>query len=123
METSTKIDAALVEKINQAVSPSGYRLLVADEPQVETTKGGIYIPESVLDQQRGVCMFGTVVSLGDLCYSRADMNEFEDWCEPGDVVTFSKYSGVRFHVHGHPIRILNDDEIQAVIKDRDSVSW
>ena len=67
--------------------------------------------------------FGSVVSLGDLCYSRADMNEFEDWCEPGDIVTFSKYSGVRFHVHGHPIRILNDDEIQAIIKDRDSVSW
>jgi len=123
VETSTKIDAELVEKISQALSPSGYRLLIADEPQGETSKGGIYIPEAILDQQRGVCMFGTIVSLGDLCYSREDMSGFDDWCAPGDIVTFSKYSGVRFRVHGHPIRILNDDEIQAVIKDKDSVEW
>ncbi len=123
METTTKIDAETLEKIRLSVSPSGYRVLIADEPQSETSKGGVYIPEAVLDQQRGVCMFGTVVSLGDLSYSREDMDDFEDWCEPGSVVIFSKYSGVRFRVHGHPVRIVNDDEIQAVIHNRDSVAW
>ena len=106
METTTKIDAETLEKIRLSVSPSGYRVLIADEPQSETSKGGVYIPEAVLDQQRGVCMFGTVVSLGDLSYSREDMDDFEDWSEPGSVVIFSKYSGVIIFAKGVPANIL-----------------
>lgn len=120
METK-KISKETLESIDSAVTPAGYRVLVADEPQEEVTKGGIVLPNSALDLARGTCVLGTVVSLGDLAYSREDMEEFNDWANPGDTVTFSKYAGIRFRVHGNPVRILNDDEIQAVIKDRSAL--
>lgn len=67
-------------------------------------------------------MIGQVVALGKLAYTRSDMVEHEDWCAEGNMVVFSKYAGVRFRVNEHPCRIVNDDEIQAVMRRKDAIT-
>ena len=116
------IDADLINEIKLSCEPKGYRILIADVPVEEKTQGGILLPGSVQEVQRGVCMIGQVVSLGKMAYTREDMVDHEDWCEEGNMVVFSKYAGVRFRVSDHPCRILNDDEIQAVMRRKDAIT-
>tara|TARA_R100001510_G_scaffold51000_1_gene50435 strand:- start:200 stop:571 length:372 start_codon:yes stop_codon:yes gene_type:complete len=116
------IDADLINEIKLSCEPKGYRILIADVPVEEKTQGGILLPGSVQEVQRGVCMIGQVVSLGKMAYTREDMVDHEDWCEEGNMVVFSKYAGVRFRVNDHPCRILNDDEIQAVMRRKDAIT-
>jgi co-chaperonin GroES (HSP10) len=45
----------------------------------------------------------------------------EPWCDPGDTVLISKYAGTRILVDGDEYRVINDDEVQAVIPDPSAV--
>ena len=122
MKEQTKpIPDDLLQKIKAAAAPAGYRVLIADFAVEEKTTGGIFLPEQVQDAQRGVVMRGVVVSLGHLAYMREDFGSSADWCSAGDTIIFSKYAGVRFRVEDHPCRVINDDEVQAVIKNSEVV--
>ena len=64
-------------------------------------------------------------AVGPLAYK--DRNKFgnqddknkkwEPWCKEKDWILFSRYSGSRFNIDGGELRILNDDEVLAVIDD------
>ena len=49
----------------------------------------------------------------------ADKNKFPNgpWCKKGDWVVFARYAGSRVKIEGGEIRILNDDEVLAKLKD------
>ena len=60
---------------------------------------------------------GYVVSLGPDAYK--DQYKFPDgaWGKKGDWVLFGRYAGSRFKIQGAEPRLLNDDEVLAVITD------
>jgi co-chaperonin GroES (HSP10) len=39
------------------------------------------------------------------------------WCEQGDFVITRAYSGTRFKIHGREFRLINDDQVEAVVED------
>jgi co-chaperonin GroES (HSP10) len=39
------------------------------------------------------------------------------WCKEGDFVLVRAYSGTRFKIHGREFRLLNDDQVEAVVED------
>ena len=39
------------------------------------------------------------------------------WCKAGDFVLVRTYSGTRFKIYGREFRLLNDDQIDAVVDD------
>jgi co-chaperonin GroES (HSP10) len=43
--------------------------------------------------------------------------EWKPWCKEKDWVIFGKYAGSRFKIDGGELRLLNDDEILAVVED------
>lgn len=97
--------------------PSGYRLLIA-LPEVErVTKGGVHIPDKLVDMEKVASVVGLVVSMGDLAYK--DENKFPTgpWCKEGDYVIFRSYSGTRIRVGTQEFRIINDDTVEAVVSD------
>lgn len=97
--------------------PSGYRLLIA-LPEVErVTKGGVHIPDKLVDMEKVASVVGLVVSMGDLAYK--DENKFPTgpWCKEGDYVIFRSYSGTRIRVGTQEFRIINDDTVEAVVND------
>jgi len=97
--------------------PSGYRLLIA-LPEVErVTKGGVHIPDKLVDMEKVASVVGLVVSMGDLAYK--DENKFPTgpWCKEGDYVIFRSYSGTRIRVGTQEFRIINDDTVEAVVRD------
>ena len=59
--------------------------------------------------------------MGPDCYR--DKEKFPDgsWCKKGDWVIFARYAGSRFKIEGGEVRLLNDDEIIATIKDPEDI--
>jgi co-chaperonin GroES (HSP10) len=39
------------------------------------------------------------------------------WCKEGDFVITRAYAGTRFKIHGREFRLINDDQVEAVVQD------
>ncbi len=101
--------------------PTGYRILILPFSPKQKTKGGIYLADSVLEKERIGTNVGYVVALGPDAYR--DSGKFPEgaWCKEGDWVLFGRYAGARFGIEGGELRILNDDEILAVVDDPEAI--
>ena len=93
------------------VKPIGDRILVEPAEEKETKKGGIIIPDSAKEKP----MESIVIALGT---GKTDDNgkkvPFE--VKKGDRVLVSKYGGTEIKLDGREFKILNADDILAVIE-------
>ena len=112
------VDKSLLDRMPQ---PTGWRMLILPYRGKETTEGGIYIPNKVLDDTQIQTVVGYVVKQGPLCYK--DPEKFPDgpWCEEKQWGVFARYAGSRFRIEGGECRILNDDEVLATIDDPEDI--
>lgn len=101
-------------KIEDLPQPTGWRILLEMPEPEEQTKSGLFIPKMVQDNEKILTFMGKVVLMGPLCYTRDDMKG-EPWCKVGDMVLLSKYAGTKMIVNEKEYRLLNDDEVQAVL--------
>ena len=113
-----KENKSLLDKLPK---PTGYRMLVLPHAGVRKTKGGILLADSTLEtiQMTTVCAY--VLKQGDLCYKDKEKFPNGPWCKPGDWVIFGRYAGAIFKIEGGEVRILNDDEIIAVVDDPNDI--
>ena len=103
-------------------TPTGWRILILPYRGKGTTKGGVYLPEKTVDTQAVATVCGYVLKVGPLAYK--DQEKFVEtgaWCKEQDWVIFGRYAGSRFKIEGGEVRILNDDEILAVIQDPEDI--
>lgn len=112
------MDKSLLERMPQ---PTGWRMLILPYRGKETTEGGIYIPNQVLNDTQIQTVVGYVVKQGPLCYKDADKFPDGPWCTEKQWVIFARYAGSRFRIGGGECRILNDDEILAIIDDPEDI--
>jgi co-chaperonin GroES (HSP10) len=106
-------------------TPTGWRILIMPYIPPRVSKGGIELPDEVHERERLAINVGLVMALGPLAYK--DKSKFATsqdrgggwtpWCKEKDWVLFGKYAGSRFKIDGGELRLLNDDEILAVIED------
>ena len=101
--------------------PTGWRLLILPFKMNDKTKGGIYLGESTLEKQQVASQCGNVLAVGPDAYG--DKERFPDgpWCKVGDWVMFARYAGSRIKIEGGEVRLLNDDEILATIKNPEDI--
>ena len=101
--------------------PTGYRILILPFSPKQKTKGGIYLADSVLEKERIGTNVGFVVALGPDAYR--DGNKFPEgpWCQVRDWVIFGRYAGARLKIEGGELRLLNDDEILAVVSNPEDI--
>ncbi len=105
------------EKARQLPEPSGYKILCA-LPEVEDKfESGILKADSTVKVEEHSTTVLFVVKLGPQAY--ADMDKFPSgpWCKQGDFVITRAYSGTRFKIHGREFRLINDDQVEAVVED------
>ena len=62
-------------------------------------------------------IIGLVVDMGAQAYYDSDRFPTGAWCEVGDYVMFRMNSGTRFTIGGVEYRLMNDDNIEAVVSD------
>jgi len=93
------------------LKPLGDRVLVEPVEEKETKKGGIIIPDTAKEKPTE----GLVVALGT---GKTDDNgkkvPFE--VKKGDRVLISKYGGTEIKLDGKEFKILNSDDILAVVE-------
>ena len=101
--------------------PTGWRLIVLPFKMDEKTKGGIIMNESILEKQQVASQCGNVLSMGPQCYKDKERYPDGPWCKVGDWVIFARYAGSRIQIEGGEIRLLNEDEILATVKNPEDI--
>ena len=101
--------------------PTGYRILILPFVPGKVTRGGIHLAKQTVDKERLATVVGYVVRLGPDAYK--DDRKFPEgpWCQEGDWIIFGRYAGARIQIEGGDLRLLNDDEILAVINDPEDI--
>ena len=93
------------------LKPLGDRVLVEPVEEKETKKGGIIIPDTAKEKPTE----GVIVALGT---GKTDDNgkkvPFE--VKKGDRVLISKYGGTEIKLNGKEYKILNSDDILAMVE-------
>lgn len=114
------------ESINESVldripRPTGWRIVLLPYRGAQKTKGGIVLADQTIERNQLTTVCAYVLRVGDLAYK--DESKFPNgpWCKEGDWVIFGRYAGARLGIDGGEIRILNDDEILAVINDPEDI--
>jgi co-chaperonin GroES (HSP10) len=102
-------------------SPTGWRLVVLPFKPPKTTKSGLILAEKAVEKQQVATVCGYVVEVGPLAYADTEKFPHGAWCKKGDWVVFARYAGARINIEGGEIRILNDDEVLATIKDPEDI--
>jgi len=100
--------------------PTGWRLLVLPFKMKEKTKGGLLLGQETLERQQVGSNCGMVLKTGPHCYDKERYPE-GPWCKKGDWVIFARYAGSRIQIDGGEVRLLNDDEILATIKNPEDI--
>lgn len=101
--------------------PTGWRLLILPYRGKGKTDGGIFLPDQTVEEHTISTQVGYVLKTGPLAYQDPDKFESGPWCEKGDWVMFARYAGSRFKIDGGEVRILNDDEVLAKIKEPEDI--
>ena len=120
-----KLKLALVEKYKEEKEklpkPTGWRILVLPFRMGEKTKGGILVGQEALDRQQVASQCGNVLAMGPHCYKDKERYPEGPWCKVDDWVIFARYAGSRIQIEGGEIRLLNEDEILATVKNPEDI--
>ena len=120
-----KLKPALQEKYKEETEklpkPTGWRIIVLPFRMDEKTKGGILMGQDTLDKQQVASQCGNVLAMGPQCYKDKERYPDGPWCKKGDWVIFARYAGSRIQIEGGEIRLLNEDEILATVKNPEDI--
>lgn len=105
------------EKAKQLPEPSGYKLLCA-LPEVEDKyESGILKADTTVRVEEHSTVVLFVLKAGPQAYGDPDKFPLGPWCKEGDFVITRAYAGTRFKIHGREFRLINDDQVEAVVQD------
>lgn len=99
----------------KSVHPAGHRVLVKPDPVEEVTKGGIIIQHDNKDRVQQAQVTGTIIEVGPQAWK--DFSDGTPWATSGDRVLFAKFGGYEIDVEGVLHRVMNDEDITAIIKE------
>jgi co-chaperonin GroES (HSP10) len=117
VDLSALMDKSNEEKATQLPKPSGYRILCAI-PEVEKEyDSGIIKADTTIHHEEVLTTVLFVVDMGSDCYQ--DKARFPNgaWCKQGDFILVRPNAGSRLVIHGREFRIINDDNVEAVVDD------
>lgn len=105
-------------KATQLPQPRGWKLLCT-VPDIEEKFAGSEIlkPEKLAKVEEHGTTVLFVLKAGEEAYKDEAKFPNGPWCEEGDFVLVRAYSGTRFKIHGKEFRLINDDQVEAVVDD------
>ena len=110
----------LAKELDKLPLPSGWRILVLPFEASKKSKGGIIYSDTAVERASIASTCGNVLALGSQAYDKEKFPE-GPWCKKGDWVLFARYAGSRIKIEGGEVRLLNDDEILATVKNPEDI--
>jgi len=113
----TKTPVKVKKELEKIPQPCGFRIVLFPLKLESKTSAGLYLTDDTVEQSQIMTNVCKVLKLGKSSYK--DKTRFPDgpWCKEGDWVLITRYAGSRIRIDGGELRIINDDEILAVIDD------
>lgn len=115
--------ATAEERASQLPDPVGYKLLCI-LPDVEETFEGTNIVKAdsfMKGEEHGTTVL-FVLKVGPEAYKDATKFPAGPWCKAGDFIVVRTYSGTRIKMYGKELRLINDDQVEAVVADPRGIS-
>ena len=111
------------EKARVVPDPSGYHLLCMVPEAKENFDNSILIKaETVRSAEEQTSNTLYVLKVGPDAYKDTTKFPSGPWCKEGDFVITRAYAGTRIKVFGREFRLINDDQVDAVIVDPRGIS-
>ena len=111
--------------VTDILLPQGWKVLIEPRPAKEM-HGRFELPPETIKAEQMLTFVGKVWAMGPLCYQSERFGGAR-FCEVGDVVLYSRYSGQDVKIvigdFESNLRILNDDEIMAVVYRPDLINY
>ena len=121
-EATSNIKHLTTDKIiDRLPVPTGWRILVLPYKGQGKTKGGVILAAQTMEERGYSTVTGYVLKVGPDAYRDKERFPNGPWCKEKDWIVFGRYAGSRFGIEGGEVRILNDDEIIAVVKDPEDI--
>lgn len=116
-------DATNEQKATQLPEPTGWKILCI-VPEVTDTfeNSNIVKAEAFMRSEENATTILYVLKVGPQAYKDESKFAGNAWCKEGDFVLVRTYSGTRFKIYGKEFRLLNDDQIDAVVQDPRGIS-
>lgn len=108
------------EKATQLPEPTGWKLLciVPDvSEKIDGTSLDLVRPADVMRREEHATTVLFVLKVGPSAYKDPEKFPTGAWCKAGDFVLVRTYSGTRFKIYGKEFRLINDDQVDAVVQD------
>jgi co-chaperonin GroES (HSP10) len=113
-------DATDEEKATMLPVPTGWKLLCA-VPEVDEKIAGTTLDlvrdAATMRQEENATTVLFVLKVGPDAYKDQTKFPAGAWCKAGDFVLVRTYSGTRFKIFGKEFRLINDDQVDAVVQD------
>lgn len=111
-------DIPIEDRGRMLPKPTGWKILCGvPEVSDKFENSSIVKADSFMKSEEQTTTILFVLDVGPDAYK--DEKKFPNgaWCKPGDFVLVRTYSGTRFKIYGREFRLLNDDQIDAVVDD------
>lgn len=116
-------DIPIEDRGRMLPKPTGWKILCGVPEVTETFENSeILRAETFRRNEEHATTVLFVLEVGPQAYADKDKFPTGAWCKPGDFVLVRTYSGTRFKIYGREFRLLNDDQIDAVVDDPRGIS-
>ena len=105
------------KEVEKIPTPCGFRIVLFPLKLDSKTSAGIHLTDDTVEQAQITTNICKVLRVGSEAYKDKDRFPTGPWCKEGDWVLITKYAGSRIRIEGGELRIINDDEILAVLDD------
>ena len=103
------------KEIGKVPEPTGFRIVLFPLLLESKTKAGLHLTDETITEAQIATNVCRVLKGGPDAYKDKERYPNGAWCKGTDWVLITKYAGARIRIEGGELRIVNDDEILAVI--------
>ena len=104
-------------ELEKVPDPCGYKIVLFPLKLDNKTSSGIHLTDETVQESQLTTNICKVLKVGPDAYKDKDKFPTGPWCKEDDWVLITRYAGSRIRIDGGELRIINDDEILAVIDD------
>ena len=113
----TKTPEKQKKELEKVPTPTGFRMVLYPLKLESKTSSGLHLTDETVEQSQIATNVCKVLKMGPSCYKDKERFPQGPWCKEGNWVLITRYAGSRIKIDGGELRIVNDDEILAVIDD------
>jgi len=109
-------------KATQVPQPTGWKLLCVLIDVDNTYESGLLKADETMRTEELTSPVLFVMEVGPQAYKDADKYPDGPWSKAGDFILTRPYTGTRVKIHGKEFRLINDDQVEAVVQDPRGIS-